>query len=150
HRRLAFGEQARDVRARRRRRFPLLEDGLEGLEDVGRRARPRQRVEKARARPGVTRDAFLMDLYDERVAVAIGVDALHVLDVARRLALLPWRLPRARPEVRETGRQRPGDRVAIHPRDHEDFARLGLLNDRRAQATLVVRPLRGRHPRTST
>src|SRR5205823_8611344 len=88
HRGLALGEQARDVRARRRRRLALLHDALDALEHVGRRARTRQRIEEARARAGVAGHALLVDLDDEGVDVAVGVDALHVLHVTRRLALL--------------------------------------------------------------
>jgi hypothetical protein len=149
-RRLAPGEQPGHVRALRRPPLASLDDALDALEHVGGGAGAGERVEEARARAGVTGHAFLVHLHDQRVAVAVGVHPLHVLHVTGRLALLPWRLSRARPEVRQPRAERLGDGVAIHPRDHEDFTRLRLLHHGRQQPLRIELQLVRGHRRTST
>ena len=73
-------------------------------------------------------DAVLVRLDQERVAIAVGVDPVHVLGVAGRLALAPERAARPRPVVAEPGLERLRERLAVHPRDHEHLAGLGLLD----------------------
>ena len=48
--------------------------------------------EEARTLARVTGDAVLVHLHEQRVGVAVGEDASHVLHVSRRLALAPERL----------------------------------------------------------
>jgi len=74
---------------------------------------------------------------EERVTVAVGSQVDRVQRVAARLALPPERVARSAVEVdlaRPLGRL---DGIAIHPREHEDRARPGILHDRRHEAALV-------------
>ena len=132
--------------------------GFDPLEH-GRRSRARlvahaslERREEARALAGVTGHTLLVNLDQERVAVAVGVDRLHVLDVARRLTLPPGRAARAGPEVRDTARQGGLDGRAVHPGEHQELASVGLLDDRRQEALSIEAELVERHGslRTST
>src|SRR5215470_11843036 len=158
HLRLARRHQAGDVRARGPVGLSLLDGPLDALEH-GRRRRTRigagaalEGREEARALPGVAGDAVLVNLDQERVAVAVGIHRLDVLDVARGLALPPGLAARAGPEVRDARRQGGLDGRAIHPGDHQELAGVGLLHDRRQQALRVEPELVERHGshRTST
>src|SRR6516162_7063583 len=111
HLRLACRQETGDVRSGGPLRLPLLDDALDPLEH---RLRHRagtlsgatlERREKARALPGMAGDAILVHLHQERVAVAVGVDRLHVLDVPGSLPLLPGLAARARPEMGDAARQ---------------------------------------------
>ena len=143
--RLALGEQARHVGAGGRCGLALGHDALDPVEHVARRPWALERGVEAGAGAGVAGHAVLVDLHQQRVGVAVGVDALHVLAVARRLPLAPGRLPRTRPEVRETGRERLCHGLAVHPRDHQDLAGVGLLHDGGTQPALVELELVERH-----
>src|SRR5262249_25656114 len=66
-----------------------------------------------------------------------------VLHVTGGLALAPQRAPRAGPEVRRPGPQGEVERLAVHPRHHEDLARLGLLDHGGNQAGGVPGQLGG-------
>src|SRR5262249_44399690 len=158
HLRLARRQQAGDARPPGPVGLSLPDGTLEPLEH-GRRSRARigagaalEGREEARTLPGVTGHALLVDLDQERVAVAVGVDGLDVLDVAGSLALPPGLAARARPEVRDARRQGGVDGRAVHPGDHQELAGVVLLHDRRQQALRVEPELvegHGSH-RTST
>src|SRR5206468_72424 len=96
---------------------------------AGRRVRAADSREEARPRAGVAGHAVLMHLEQERVAIAVRVHAVDVLGVARRLALAPQNLARARPEMALAGPQCRIEGLAIHPGDHQHLAGLRLLDD---------------------
>src|SRR5262249_32281929 len=113
--RLSLAEETGHVRARRRRDLTRFEHAFEHFEERGsgtagirgKSAGLGEAGEKAGARPGMAGNSLLVDLKEQRVPIAVGVDAVDVLGVPRRLALPPERLARARPEValtRRTGR----------------------------------------------
>jgi hypothetical protein len=85
----------------------------------------------------VTSRTFLVHLDQQRVGVAIDVDALHLLDVARHLALAPPGRARAGPEVREAGLEGRGHGGAIHPGDHQHVAGVRFLHHGGDQALRV-------------
>src|SRR5215471_20213961 len=99
--------------------------------------------EEAGARPRVTRDAFLMNLYQQCVAVAVHVDAVDVLHVTGGFALPPQRLTRAGMEVAGSGPLCGLEGLPVHPRHHEDFASLRLLDDGGDQPAVVPAQLVG-------
>src|SRR5260370_1268759 len=133
---LALLEERGHVRAGRRSHLARFEHALEDLQHGRTGAAggglPLALVEareEAAPRPGVAGHAVPMHLDQQRVTVAVDVDAVHVLGVTGRLPLAPERPARARPEVGETGPARRLKRVPAHPRHHEDLARLGVLHD---------------------
>src|SRR5512139_2570358 len=78
--------------------------------------------------------AELLDLQQHHVVVAIQPDFSDVLHVAGLLALAPQFVARAR-KVNAAQRARSFfQRLAVHPRHHEDFPGGGILRDRRHQA----------------
>src|SRR4051812_34195741 len=77
----------------------------------------------------VTGGADLVDLDQERVAVAIEGDVLDLLRVAARLALHPELLPRPAPEMGLAAREGLLQGRAIHPGHHEDATGLLLLDN---------------------
>jgi hypothetical protein len=93
---------------------------------------------EARAVPGVAGGAAdLLDLQQEDVLVAIGADLADLLDVAALLALAPQAPPAARPVVRQARLQRQPQGIGVHPGDHEDLARVGVLGNGRHEAARV-------------
>src|SRR5262245_21533749 len=136
HLRLARRQQAGDIRLRGPVGLSLLDDSLDPLEHGG---RSRARIgadtalegrEEAGALPGVAGHALLVNLDQERVAVAVGVDGLDVLDVTGGLALAPGLAARAGPEVRDARRQGGLDGRTVHPGDHQELAGVALLHER--------------------
>ena len=87
------------------------------------------RVE-AGAVAGVAGGALLVDLDQQRVAVAVEADLLDLLPVAGGLALDPVLLARAAPERRPAGGQRAVQRLVVHPAEHQHLAGVVLLHDR--------------------
>src|SRR5215831_2800920 len=85
----------------------------------------------------MARHALLMNLEEERVAIAIGEDAIHVLPMARGLALAPELLARARPEVARARPPRCPEGLAVHPGDHGHLAGVRLLDHRGNEPVLV-------------
>src|SRR3569623_547286 len=94
-------------------------------------------VTPARPRPGVTRRARRMRAHEQRITVAIEAQVDEREHVAARLALLPQRLPRSRPEVHDAGLARQAQRLVIHPREHQDCAGCRILYDRWYESPLV-------------
>ena len=58
---------------------------------------------------------------------------MEALNLPRGLALAPQRLARARPIAGSPFGERHPDRLAVHPRHHQDFAGVVLLGDCRHQ-----------------
>lgn len=92
---------------------------------------------------GVTRTAHLIDLEQHGVAVTVQPHRVHVLGVTRRQALDPLLSARARKVRRFTGFQGAGQRVVVHPGDHQDVAGAPLLHHGREQPGLVALDARG-------
>src|SRR5437762_1828334 len=84
-------------------------------------------AEEAVVSPGVAGDAGLLDLDQERIAVAIDAQINERLNMARRIAFAPRSLARARPVTHAPRTHGLGHRVAIHPGHHQHFARAVLL-----------------------
>src|SRR4051812_14608307 len=108
-----------------------------------------EQVEETAAAPGVAGDAARgFHLQHERVAVAVQPDLAHALHMARALALLPQGAPRPRPVHRLARIDGALQRLAAHPRDHQDLVRGGVLRHRGHQALGVpgdlVQPARHR------
>src|SRR5215211_4523694 len=74
-----------------------------------------------------------LDEHEDRVLVAVEADLLDALDVARRGALVPQLLARARPEPRLAGLARAPERLVVHVGEREDLAGAGVLDDARKQ-----------------
>src|SRR5471030_1525886 len=87
------------------------------------------RPEEAVMPAGVAGHAGLLDLDQQRVAVAINAEIDQLLDVARRVALAPGTLARARPVADAAGAHRLDDGVPVHPGHHQDLAAAMLLGD---------------------
>ena len=88
---------------------------------------------EAGAVAGVAGRALLVDLDQQGVAVAVEPDLLDPLPVAGGLALDPVLLARAAPVRRPAGRQRAGQRLVVHPAQHQHLAGVVLLHHRRHQ-----------------
>ena len=69
--------------------------------------------------------------------------ALHVLDVAGRVALAPVLLAAAAPVGRPAGGQRAVQGLVVHPADHQHLAGVVLLDDAHDQAVGVTLQARG-------
>ena len=115
-------EQRHDVRALR----PVLRALLDPAPQPGREARLRACV------AGRTRR---VDAEQDRVAVAVVPHLLDRHRVPRRGALAPVVLARAAPEPRLAALARAPERLGVHPGEHQDAIRLGVLHDRRCQRT---------------
>ena len=81
--------------------------------------------------------ADLLDLDQQRVAVAIKRDVFHGLRVAAGLALHPELLARAAPEMGLAGGEGGLERGAVHPRHHQHAPGGLLLDDRGDEAVGV-------------
>src|SRR5439155_6035981 len=95
------------------------------------------RTEKARLVAFVTRHADLLDLNQQRVAVAVERDVSDVLHVPAGLPFHPEFLARAAPEMRPAGLEGLFQRRAVHPRHHQHAAG-GLLLDYGRDETIRV------------
>ena len=111
--------------------FPILAMSIDDRRDLLELA-VADRAEEAVVPAGVAGDAGLVDQDQQGVAVAIDAQIDQVLDVARRVALAPRRLARARPVADAARAHGLGDGVAIHPGHHQHLAGVVLLGDRRA------------------
>src|SRR5690242_10985933 len=131
----------------------LLEDRIGRLPAPLAAARAEE-AEEAAPPPRVAGDpARGLHAQEHGVAVAVEPHLHHLLGMARGLALAPERAPRARP-VRGLARgDRPLQRLARHPRHHEDLAARGVLRHDRHEAVPVPRhfvdPARVAHSRIS-
>src|SRR5690606_32896131 len=76
-------------------------------------------------------------LEPQHVLIAIRPDFSNAKEVAALLALLPDALPRARPEMRQSGLDGERQRLSVHPCEHENVTGIGIGDDRRDQS---VRP----------
>ena len=85
----------------------------------------------------VTRRAGLLDLDQQRIAVAIERDVLHLLRVAAGLALHPELLARAAPEMRLARCDGGFERSAVHPGHHQHATGFLFLDDGRDQPVPV-------------
>src|SRR6185369_10773786 len=118
---------------------------------------PLQFVEKAAFASSVTGNtAHLFNRQQQHVAIAIGVNRLHFLEMAGLLALAPEPLARARPVYRVAAAHRFLQGFAIHVGEHHDPPVL-VLGDGRHHAVGVpfqrLQPIQGMieiaHKRTS-
>src|SRR4029079_19190676 len=98
-----------------------------------------QAVVEAGAGARVAGRTLLVDLDQERVAVAVEPDLLDPLPVARGLPLHPVLTARPAPERRPPGGQRAVQRLVVHPAQHQHLAGVVLLHHGRDQAGGVAR-----------
>ena len=154
--RLPLGEEARHVGAGWRRRDARLEHALDHLErgragaGRGRRIAAAQAGEEAGPRPRMAGDALLVHLHEQGISVAVGIEAIHVLHVAGRLALPPECPPRAGPEMAAARAQRRLERLPVHPGDHQHLAGLRLLHDGGDEPVGVPAEIRSAHGSSRT
>jgi len=78
--------------------------------------------------------ADLLDLDQQRIAVAIKSDVFHGLGMSAGLAFHPELLARTAPEMSLAGLQGFLQRGLVHPSHHQDAPGVLLLDDRRNQA----------------
>ena len=76
---------------------------------------------------------LLLDQQQHSIAIAIEPQLAQALHLTGTLAFAPQRLPRARPVAGPPFGQGHAHRLAVHPRQHQDFAAVVLLRDRRHQ-----------------
>nr|BFF24416.1 hypothetical protein GCM10025732_23810 [Glycomyces mayteni] len=86
--------------------------------------------------------AGLVDLEEDGVGVAVDGDGDDGLVVPGGLALDPVRAAAARPVGGLPGGEGAPERLRVHPREHEHFARVVLLRDRGHEPVGVERQLR--------
>src|SRR5919108_6059849 len=121
----------------------VLQRPLERGQRLVRRGRLRLAVVEARPRAGVARRAGGLDEREQRVAVAVEAQRLHVLDVARGRALVPELLAGAAPEGQLAGLARALHGLGVGVSEGEDLSRAPVLHDDRDEALLVVGDLHG-------
>src|SRR5207244_128481 len=93
-----------------------------------------QTLKKASMPAGVTGDAAPLHHHEkDGVVIAIKANFPHVLRMTRSLALAPQRVTRTRPIVRKSARGRLREGLAVHPRQSQNDATVGLLSDGRHQ-----------------
>src|SRR5262245_41042745 len=80
------------------------------------------------------RPADLLDLQQDRVGVAVEEDAADLLHVAALFALAPQLVAAATEVAGPPRAQRLVERFAVHPRQHQHLAGVGVLRDRRDQS----------------
>ena len=85
----------------------------------------------------MTGGAILLDLDEERVAVAVEGDVFDGLGVAAFLAFHPVFLAGAAPKMGLASLDGVGERGAVHPRHHHDASGFLFLNDGGDQAVGV-------------
>src|SRR6188472_1088373 len=91
---------------------------------------PDQAVVEAGAGPGVTGRPFLLHLEQDGVPVAVETDSAYPLAMTRGVALGPVLAPAAAPVRRPPGGHRAGQRLVIHPAEHQHLTGVVLLGDR--------------------
>src|SRR3954454_13013085 len=121
----------------------LLERSLERGERLVRGRRLDLAVVEAGALAGVARGAGGLDEREERVAVAVEAQGLHVLDVARGRALVPQLAAGAAPQVQLAGLAGPGHGFGVGVGEGEHLARAPILHDDRDEPLLVVGDVHG-------
>src|SRR5438105_7113009 len=91
--------------------------------------------------PGVAGDARavaeLLDLEQHDVVVAVQAQLMHLLDVARLLALVPQAVARAAEVHRLAELCRARERLPVHEGEHQHVVAAELLRNRRYQALRV-------------
>jgi hypothetical protein len=112
-----------------------------GLGDKGPAAIP-PGAEETAATPGVASDARLIDQQQHRIAVAIKAELAQQLNLPGGLTLSPELGARPRPIAGAALVEAGPHRIAVHPRQHQDFAGIVLLRDRRHE-TIGAKPDRG-------
>jgi hypothetical protein len=75
----------------------------------------------------VTGDTLLIDHKQNRVSVTIETELAQQLNLPGRLAFSPEPAARPRPVTGPTFAQGRADRIAVHPRHHQNFAIIMLL-----------------------
>ena len=128
-RRSSFIEQNGDVRALGARCRTLGDASPEPRREAGHGSR-------------VARGARGRHSQEDRVAVAVFPELLDSEGVPRCLALVPETLARAAEEVRLARLAREPERFVVHPREHEDTVRDGVLDDRGAKIRRHCAPAR--------
>src|SRR4051812_18385789 len=118
--------------------FALLERSLERGKRLVRGRRLDLAVVEAGALAGVARGAGGLDERQERVAVAVEAEGLHVLDVARGRALVPQLAAGAAPQVQLAGLAGPGHGFGVGVGEGEHLSRAPVLHDDRDETLLVV------------
>src|SRR5260370_30091077 len=106
--------------------------GVAELEPEGgvRAVAQRHRAIEARAPPGMaSAGSGLLHLDPNRILVAVEAHLHDPLHVTGGFALAPQALPRAAEVPSLAGRDRLGDRLRIHVRDHQDLARTRIRHD---------------------
>src|SRR4051812_10608961 len=95
-----------------------------------------QRSIKTGALAGVTHIAVAQppDFDEHGIVVAVHEDVDDRQLVARRLALHPERVPRPAEEGRVAGAACFRESDVVHEADHQDFAAIRILDDRRYEA----------------
>ena len=82
--------------------------------------------------------AFLIDLEQQRVTIAVIQRLADELSVARRVTLAPHLLATAAPKHGPTLVECLGQRFFVHPGHHQDLATRDFLNNCRDESVLVV------------
>ena len=75
----------------------------------------------------MTGHTLLIDHKQNRVCVTIETELAQQLDLPGRLAFSPQPAARPRPVTSPAFAQGRADCIAVHPRQHQDFARIMLL-----------------------
>ena len=81
--------------------------------------------------------ARLFHLQEDGVLITIDPDFDHVLCVTRSFPFDPEFLPRSAPIGPAAGLDRGLERVSIHPGQHQDFIRVGILGNRGDQSIRI-------------
>ena len=89
-------------------------------------------------RAGVAHRAMRRGLNEQRIIIAIHLDAHHIQKITAGLALGPQALATAAVEAHTPGFLSPGKGFSIHIPHHEHLARGGVLNNGGHQAAALV------------
>ena len=82
----------------------------------------------------MTGDALLINYKQKCVAVTIETELAQQLNLPGRLAFSPEPVARPRPVTGPAFAQGCANRIAVHPRHHQDFASIMLLGYRSDEA----------------
>src|SRR5262245_8618206 len=94
-------------------------------------------TKEAGAFSGVARRPLRIDSHQQRVAVTIQAQIDDSLSGARGLALVPKLLTRTAPEPGLASPQGPRQTFGVHMRDHQNLARVVVLDDGRNQPVII-------------